>query len=151
MQVTPEKTLTSVFSANDLKPWMTICSRRIRSPDAGASMDTTRGRKVQEKTPTGGGHPDRAALDEGEDQPQAPLRRQHFLYFFPDPHGHGPFRPPFAPAARRGWLGDAGRWVRWLPPHRCAGAGAGAARRSVVRSAPPMRTLKSCSRTTSFK
>src|ERR1700730_3050669 len=35
MQVTPGKTWTSVFSANDLKPWMTICSSRMRSPRFG--------------------------------------------------------------------------------------------------------------------
>jgi hypothetical protein len=34
--VTPEKTWTSVLSANDLKPWMTICSRRMSSPTLGA-------------------------------------------------------------------------------------------------------------------
>src|SRR5450759_4368011 len=34
-----------------------------------------------------------------EAQPTAPAAPWHFLYFFPEPHGQGSFRPTFGPAA----------------------------------------------------
>src|SRR5262249_47416774 len=108
-------------------PWMTICSRRIGSPDAGASMDTTATRKVQEKTPTDGGRPGVRVLDGGADRSQTPLRRQHFLYFFPDPQGQGSLRPTFVPVATRGSLGEFCPLLPWLSRHRGTGARAGAA------------------------
>src|SRR5688572_429867 len=49
----------------------------------------------------------------------AHLPRQHFLYFFPLPHGHGSFRPTFGAVLR---TEASACWTaappRWPPPPR---------------------------------
>jgi hypothetical protein len=58
----------------------------------------------------------RSVIDDSGEREKSVHRHtpQHFLYFFPDPHGHGSFRPTLA-ALRRGSL----RWSLALT-RRCA-------------------------------
>src|ERR1700730_11901855 len=80
---------------------------------------------------------------------QAPFRRQHFLYFFPEPQGHGSLRPTFDEATS---LGDELGAPASPAISRHGGSGGGAsAGLGSPSSAGPMRTLKSCSRTISLR
>src|SRR5712692_11823367 len=82
MHVTPGKTWTSVFSANDLKPWMRMCSSRMACA-ATAHLLIPRGAvERQTKNPTRGGRRGQRVLNAGLDARSGALQETALLVLF---------------------------------------------------------------------
>src|SRR4030095_1921129 len=88
---------------------------------------------TKKKTPgVGGGHGGRYQMSAGA-LAQPPMRAGHFLYFLPEPHGHGSVGPTFTPLTERPSRPAGARPAPmsaeppWLSCQCSAGAGVGAA------------------------